>query len=106
MRSRDLFLLATTIFLVALGARLAFLWWRGPINAPDSISYMRLARNLLNHGAFSFEVDPPYTPTIRRPPLYPAFLAGLGWCGLISPWAVAASQVVLDAFVAVWIFIL
>lgn len=92
---------AAIVFLVALTARLAFLAWRGPQTSPDTITYLRLAENLVAHRAFSFEAQPPFTPTIRRAPLYPAFLAILGAVGGLSAPVVAVLQSILDACVAV-----
>src|SRR5438552_2794258 len=77
--SRSILLTAMVVFLVALAARLAYLAWRGPVVTWDSGEYLRLARNLVEHGAYSLDTSPPFGPSIRRAPLYPWFLALMGW---------------------------
>jgi 4-amino-4-deoxy-L-arabinose transferase-like glycosyltransferase len=50
-------------------------WWSGlPIRIVDEESYQSLAVALVERGEFGFE---PGVPTSLRPPLYPAFVAGL-----------------------------
>jgi 4-amino-4-deoxy-L-arabinose transferase-like glycosyltransferase len=88
------------IFALALGARLAFLAWDGVRLEPDSQEYFLLARNLREHGVYSLSTSPPYEPSIRRPPLYPAFLGAFGWTHLSSSTPVAAAQCALDALTA------
>ncbi|MCI0485699.1 MAG: glycosyltransferase family 39 protein [Blastocatellia bacterium] len=102
-RSRAISLLML-VFLSALAARLIYIFLRGPHVAPDTASYMKIATNIQEHWAFSLDAASPYAPTIRRPPLYPAFLALLGWFGLLSPLVVALIQAMLDAAVAALIF--
>ena len=41
----------------------------------DSLGYMLLAKNLVEHGTFSLSDAPPYTPSNIRTPGYPLFLA-------------------------------
>ena len=41
----------------------------------DSPGYMTIAKNFVEHGVFSFDNAPPYTPTNFRTPGYPLFLA-------------------------------
>src|SRR5438445_9559087 len=90
-------LAAALVFLVALVARLAFLWWRGPHTTPDSVEYLALARNITAHAAYSLQTSAPFLPSIRRPPLYPVFLAMLCCLGHPDPLAVAVIQSILDA---------
>lgn len=94
------------VFLLALCARVAFLSVRGVKFTPDTADYIRLAENLRAHGAFSLDKGAPFTPSIRRAPLYSAFLAAFIWSGGVSvPWAVAA-QIGMDAAVAVLVLLL
>ena len=94
------------VFFVAFGMRLGFVVWHGPVFSPDSEDYFILARNLATQHIFSLDSAAPYTPSIRRAPLYPGFLALAGWFGASSPIAVTAIQAVLDAGVAVVILVL
>jgi 4-amino-4-deoxy-L-arabinose transferase-like glycosyltransferase len=49
---------------------------------PDAHNYERIALNLVNNRVYSNELNPPYLPDVRRPPLYPTFLAGIyAWSG-------------------------
>lgn len=98
--SRRIWLMAGIVFLLAVAVRLIFLAWRGPEIAPDSNDYVRLAQNLVAHARFSLDVATPFTPSIRWPPLYPAFIGALSWIGSSSPLAVAAIQSVLDSLTA------
>lgn len=94
------------VFWLAFTVRLLFLAARGADLAPDSEEYVRLAANLREHGAFSLETSPPWNPSIRRAPLYPAFLLILGGGAIPPPGWVAATQGALDAGVAVFILLL
>ena len=64
--------------------------------APDSAQYLQLAANIRAHAAFSLDAAPPLTPTIRRAPLYPLFLALFGAVPRLA-------QCVLDALTAAMI---
>lgn len=44
---------------------------------PDSFEYEQLAVNLISGHGFSEAFAPPYTPDVRRTPLYPLLLAGI-----------------------------
>lgn len=93
---------ATAVFLVAIVIRLLFLAWGGVRHdGGDTLGYKTIARNLNEHGAFSLSDSFPYTPTIRRPPLYPFFLAvvGSGVGGFLM-------QVFLDSASAVGVYFL
>lgn len=66
-----LLLIAAFSFRVAL-ARLL------PNDEPfESQVYVQIARNALERGVYSHATEPPYDPTLIRPPGYPLFLAGL-----------------------------
>jgi hypothetical protein len=94
---------AVGVFVVALGARMAFGAVRGPVLTPDSRDYISLARNLEANRAFSLDSTPPFTPTIRRAPLYPVVLTPFVRDGSLNASGVVGSQAVLDALVAVMI---
>jgi 4-amino-4-deoxy-L-arabinose transferase-like glycosyltransferase len=68
----------TALVLILLaGVLVRLLLWYAfrdePIHIEDERDYDLLARNLLNHGEFTFR--PGETPTSLRPPLYPALVA-------------------------------
>lgn len=44
---------------------------------PDAYNYERIALNLVINRVYSEELRPPYLPDVRRPPIYPAFLASI-----------------------------
>jgi hypothetical protein len=67
--------------------------WRQLRADPDH--YARLARNLAEHGMFSFH---PPRPTAYRPPLYPLLLAPLSGPQGVRPAAVAALHLLLGLF--------
>lgn len=93
------------ILVVALVARIAFMP-AAPVLAPDSHDYLKLSDNLAR-GAFSLDSLPPYEPTIRRAPLYPAFLFLLSCCtGIPNHWTVVAAQVVLDTITCAIVYLL
>lgn len=92
------------IFLAAFAARLLFFAWRGAQSGSDTFDYLQIAGNILRHFAFSLEAMPPFVPTIRRAPLYPAFLALLN--GGSSSFLVVFMQSALDAFVAVLVLLM
>lgn len=94
------------VFMLGFVVRILFLAWRGPDMSFDSSEYLTLAHNILNHGAFSLELAAPFTPSIRRAPLYPAFLAMLSWLRLLSPSFIVIVQAVLDAAVAAMIVVI
>src|SRR6267142_6360355 len=49
-----------------------------PNDAPqDGLVYDQIARNLAERHVYSQESQPPYTPSLRRMPGYPLFLAGV-----------------------------
>jgi Dolichyl-phosphate-mannose-protein mannosyltransferase len=96
----------SAVFMLALAVRLTYIAWRGPVASPDTAEYVTLAQNLAGHGIFSVATSAPFEPSIRRAPVYPSFLALLGWFGVTSPAAVVSIQSILDAGVAVVILLL
>ena len=81
----------------ALGFRL-LLALRFPTDQPDDgRAYAALARNVIQHGSYSVEVEEPFTPTYIRVPGYPVFLAGVYRIfGIDNNRAVRVIQAVLD----------
>ena len=63
------------LLVVALAVRLVWLWL-GSWVSDDSADYMRIAANIVDHFSFSLG-DNGVPPTAFRPPLYPAFIAGV-----------------------------
>src|SRR5215472_9588816 len=74
------------------------------IMGPDSDSYHNLAVNLLRHHAFSSAEEPPYEPTLFRPPGYPLFLTIIYAFANQSVLAVRVVQLVLLYGVAWMVF--
>jgi hypothetical protein len=95
--ARRILVAAGMIGLLAVAIRLAFINLHGPEIGSDSNDYFRIAQNLVQHGSFSLDVTPPFSPSIRWPPLYPFFLASLDWIGALSPNIVATIQAILDS---------
>lgn len=96
----------TAVFVLSLGARVIYLATNGVIYPPDSTDYIRLAENIRTHRAYSLDVEEPFVPSIRRAPLYPVFLMVFIRKGGFSGSAVAATQAILDAGVAVLVLLL
>jgi hypothetical protein len=88
--------LRMVIVFLALFARFAYVR-HSPVFAGDSQDYVTISENLREHGSFSIRYP---TPTIRRPPLYPALLAAIH----ASPVAACAIQSLADSVTAVLIF--
>lgn len=70
------FILRFAIFFLGLPSEndkgpLKYMW------GPDSIGYDKQAVNILKYGKFSEDDSAPFSPEIRRTPLYPAFLAAI-----------------------------
>src|SRR5262245_36081960 len=85
------------VFLFALCLRVLYVVIIGPVTSPDSHEYSAIAQNLLNHGVFSLDSTPPFTPTIRRAPVYPAFLGLLFQLSARTPVQIAIAQAPLGA---------
>src|SRR5262245_20329884 len=99
-------LAAIGVFIIALYARLAFIVYQGPILTGDSHDYIHIAQTLAVNGVFSGAGAPPFEPTIRRAPGYPAVLALLVLSHVFSTDIVASLQSILDAVVAAAIVVL
>lgn len=99
------------IAIFVLGAALAFrLWWAIALpndSSGDTILYEQFAVNLLQHGVYSGEEGPPYSPSYIRTPGYPLFLAGVySIFGAGNDVAVRASQAVLDTATCLFVALL
>ena len=70
-------IIAIVLTVGALGFRL-LLALRFPTDQPDDGRvYANIARNIIQHGSYSVEVEEPFIPTYIRVPGYPLFLAGV-----------------------------
>ena len=87
------------VVVLALVARVLYLVFRGALLVPDSYDYLDLAGNLLRGHGFSMDASPPFLPSIRRPPVYPLFLAAVSWTGRHQLTAVAVLQILADTWV-------
>jgi 4-amino-4-deoxy-L-arabinose transferase-like glycosyltransferase len=94
------------VVLIAIAARGAYTATRGIKKGGDTWSYLLLARNLSDHGTFSLSTSPPCAPTIRRAPLYPAFLAGIDVGGGSLEAKAVVVQIALDSAVAAMVYVL
>jgi len=96
------------VFLFALCLRFTYLAIVGPPThanlVEDSYQYLIIAQNLLNHGAFSLETAPPFIPTTRRPPVYPAFLSLLYLLRMYTTLQIAIVQAGLGALCCMLVF--
>jgi hypothetical protein len=72
---------------------------------PDAYNYENIARNLVNHGVFSNELQAPYTPDVRRTPLYPVFLAGVYALSESSKTVAVLCQLLLGSLAAGLIYL-
>src|SRR5262249_16936171 len=95
-------------FLFASCLRVLSLTITGPAThatlVEDSYHYLIIAQNLVNHGAFSLETEPPFEPTTRRPPVYPAFLALLYLLRMHTTLQIALVQADLGALCCLLVF--
>ncbi len=101
-----------SLFLISLCLRGGYLAGHGPELGGDTEDYLRLANSITNRGVYAYESVlsltvsmTPTTPTIRRAPVYPVFLALLGGWNEPSPQIVVITQVILDSLVASFIFL-
>jgi hypothetical protein len=105
-------LIVIFLFLISLSLRGGYLVGHGPELGGDTEDYLRLANSISNRGVYAYESVlsltvsmTSTTPTIRRPPVYPLFLALLGGWDEPSPIVVIITQVILDSLIASLIFI-
>ena len=69
----------------------------------DAWGYHMLARNILEHGSFSIEMD--QVPNSSRTPLYPGFVAAVYAVFGYKPWVAICVQMVLDALACLLLFL-
>lgn len=69
--------------------------------AQDSDGYNQRAINLVQHGVFAGEEQPPFTADLLRTPAYPAFLAAVYWAVGYMPAAVIALQALIGGLCVV-----
>ncbi|MBI3299554.1 MAG: glycosyltransferase family 39 protein [Elusimicrobia bacterium] len=87
---------ALALVLAGLFLRLQAFREYGVIRAPDTGGYFTLAGNLRANGVLSLDTAPPYRPTVRRVPGYPAFIAA--FLGHPDPArGIVLAQILLDA---------
>jgi len=100
---------ALFVFVLALLVRL-LLFGRaasdtGNYFLPDSREYHKIAVNLVQGNGFSLALQAPFTPDLRRTPLYPSFMALIyGLLGM-CPEAVILFQCVLGAALAAGVYV-
>lgn len=92
------------IILVALAliSILSAAYWSGAMEHPvahDALVFERLARAIAAGHGYTIAAEPPYTPTMYREPLYPAFVAAIYALGGTIR-TVVAMQIGLFAIVA------
>ena len=95
------FVVATILFALAL--RLCWLFahpLRKPdrIYLPDSHGYETLAKNIIQHKAFSSDKKAPFRPDIKRTPGYPLFVASIFRFSREDPRFVCVAQALLSAW--------
>jgi hypothetical protein len=100
------------LILASLSLRCGYFAGHGPELGGDTGDYLRLANNLSTNGIYGYESPLSFTvsmssdtPTIRRPPVYPFFLALLGGWSEPSPVVVVVFQIILDSVIASFIFL-
>ncbi|MEM7677002.1 MAG: glycosyltransferase family 39 protein [Myxococcota bacterium] len=72
--------------------------------ATDTQYYAQLAENLRAGHGFSSDRAPPYTPSIERPPGYPALMAAVWSATGTNYSALAFAQILIDLLAVAWIW--
>jgi 4-amino-4-deoxy-L-arabinose transferase-like glycosyltransferase len=100
------------LFVVGLCLRLSYLWLHGPALGGDAGDYLGLAHNITSTGLYGLESPTSITvsmaattPTIRRAPTYPVFLALIGLWKEPTPLRAALVQIILDSIISTLIFL-
>jgi len=92
------------ILLLALALRLGYIRHTPPgaqFENVDAQGYHWLARNLLEHGVYSMNTEPPLRAENVRAPLYPLWVAAWYSLGGPSPMIVVLSHVLIDTLTVV-----
>lgn len=101
---------AIAIVVLALAVRALLLVYLAPqplkFYTPDSFGYDQLAVNLLEHGVFSSQQQPPFDPDFKRTPGYPAMIAAIYAVAGHAPAAVVFVQVLLGALMSLLVLVL
>jgi 4-amino-4-deoxy-L-arabinose transferase-like glycosyltransferase len=96
-----------TIVVVFLLLRVAlvtyFILIEGQYLVPDSLIYIDLAKNLVEHHVFSSSLQAPFNPNFFRTPGYPFFLALCEYLGFGKPYWVIFWQELIYCF-SLWLF--
>lgn len=100
------------LFTAGLCLRLSYLWLQGPALGGDAGDYLGLAHNITSTGVYGLESPTSITvsmaattPTIRRAPAYPVFLALIGLWKEPTPLRAALVQIILDSIISTLIFL-
>ena len=70
----------------------------------DQLEYLMLSKNITENCTFSFELNPPFHPTIYRGPLYPAFISIVRFLTSDQLINIIYFQVLLQGFCSIIIF--
>lgn len=103
--SRQVWVLAVTVFIIALIARLAVLSSTGASMSDDALITLRVARNLAT--GQGFEYNPGYRLQSSSSPLWALMAAGLWW--FVGDWTLTIMPILgglADALTAFWIVLL
>lgn len=95
------------IVLVALALRMGYIRHTPPgaqFENVDAQGYHWLARNLLEHGVYSLNTEPPLRADNVRAPLYPLWVAGWYSLGGPAPMVVVLSHTLVDVLTVVLIY--
>ncbi|MFP4395700.1 MAG: ArnT family glycosyltransferase [Anaerolineales bacterium] len=95
------------ILLLALALRMGYIRHTPPgaqFENVDAQGYHWLARNLLEHGVYSMNTEPPLRAENVRAPLYPLWVAGWYSLGGPAPMVVVLSHALIDTLTVVLIY--
>jgi len=97
MRPRNRAVAVGVLLAAALVFRLCLAVWYPSDEADDSAFYKLAARNVVLHGVYSGETEPPWVPTYVRVPGYSLFIAAVyGIAGVDNDTAVRIAQAAVD----------
>jgi 4-amino-4-deoxy-L-arabinose transferase-like glycosyltransferase len=72
----------------------------------DQLEYLMLSKNISENYSFSFEMNPPFHPTIYRGPLYPAFISIVRLLTSDQLVNIVYFQILLQGLCSITIFVL